>query len=124
MKDDETVEYSEFLTFAVTTVLPAMFLVPTAEDIAADDAAINRAMSGKDGGFFKSLWEGETDSCADEYMADVALADLLRAQVGDDFNRIDRLFRRSGLMRPKWDHRYGSVTYGWRVMTPATTAKK
>ena len=29
-----------------------------------------------------------------------------------DFQQIDRLFRQSGLMRPKWDELHGKETYG------------
>ena len=32
---------------------------------------------------------------------------------------MDRLFRRSGLMRPKWDERRGDRTYGARTLARA-----
>ena len=38
---------------------------------------------------------------------------------GPDQERIDRLFRRSGLMRPKWDERHGAQSYGERTIATA-----
>jgi putative DNA primase/helicase len=32
---------------------------------------------------------------------------------GGNRDQIDRLFRTSALMRPKWDRRLKSTTYGW-----------
>ena len=44
--------------------------------------------------------------------ADLGLCKILAFWTGNDAERIDRLFRRSGLMRNKWDEYRGAQTYG------------
>ena len=85
-----------------------------------DDAElVRRASAAANGEKFSRLWAGETGGYADgdnegRSEADLALCSLLAFWCGPDEERIDRLFRRSGLMRPKWDERhYGDGrTYG------------
>jgi hypothetical protein len=48
----------------------------------------------------------------DHSAADLALFNYLIQGCGPDPARIDRLFRRSALMRPKWDEYRGAQTYG------------
>jgi putative DNA primase/helicase len=67
----------------------------------------------------KRLWAGDTsayrDGDNDGYSeADLALCSLLAFWCEPNEERIDRLFRQSGLYRPKWDKRhYGDGrTYG------------
>jgi len=57
----------------------------------------------------KGDWKGRYPSQSE---ADLALCGMLRDVCGRDPARIDRLFRRSGLMRQKWDERHGNRTYG------------
>ena len=44
--------------------------------------------------------------------ADLAWTGLLARYAGPQPEQIDRLFRASGMMRPKWDERRGTQTYG------------
>lgn len=68
----------------------------------------------------KTLWEGSVSGHGgDESAADLALCNKLAFWGGPD--RIDRLFRRSGLMRAKWDEKRGAKTYG--ALTIATALK-
>ena len=46
----------------------------------------------------------------------MALCALLAFWTGKDTARMDRLFRRSGLMRPKWDEDRGEKTYDLRAL--------
>jgi putative DNA primase/helicase len=64
--------------------------------------------------FFAALWRGHTDGYPSQSEADLALVVKLLQLVGGDVHRADTLFRRSGLMRPKWDerHRSDGATYG------------
>jgi hypothetical protein len=64
--------------------------------------------------FFAALWRGHTDGYPSQSEADLALATKLLQLVGGDVHRADTLFRRSGLMRLKWDqrHRGDGATYG------------
>jgi hypothetical protein len=85
-----------------------------------DNELIARAMSARNGGKFSQLWSGDTSAHrGDDSAADLALANLLTFWSGGDPVRIDRLFRQSGLMRPKWDERRGELTYGQRTITRA-----
>lgn len=80
-----------------------------------DDAALlDKARSAKNGAEFTALWSGDTSGHGgDDSAADLALCSLLAFWTGGDAARVDRLFRQSGLMRPKWDSRRGeSGTYG------------
>lgn len=78
-----------------------------------DDEVIRRASKAANGDLFARLWAGDTTGHGgDDSSADLALCNLLAFWTGSDAAQIDRLFRRSGLMRPKWDERRGARTYG------------
>ena len=80
-----------------------------------DDAALlDKARRAKNGGDFERLWAGDTSGHGgDDSAADLALCSLLAFWTGGDADQIDRLFRQSGLFRPKWDSRRGEAgTYG------------
>jgi hypothetical protein len=72
-----------------------------------DDALIDKARAAKNGGGFVALFDrGDTAPYGnDDSAADLALCDHLAFWVGDDPSRIDRVFRRSKLMRDKWDRK-------------------
>jgi hypothetical protein len=79
----------------------------------SDDELIARAKRARGGARFSRLWSGDCSQyCGDSSRADMALCAILANWTEKDANRIDRLFRRSGLMRPKWDERRGELTYG------------
>ena len=78
-----------------------------------DRELIQRAIGAKNGDTFDRLWRGDlTDVGGDDSRADWLLVLSLNFWTGGDAPRIDRLFRQSGLMRPKWDDRRGDSTYG------------
>jgi len=89
-----------------------------------DDAALlARACAAANGAAFDRLWRGDTGAHGgDASAADLALCAHLRFWTGADPARMDRLFRRSGLMRPKWDERRGDRTYGARTLDRALAA--
>jgi hypothetical protein len=74
-----------------------------------DDALIEKARNARNGDRFRSLFDdGDTAPYNhDESAADLALCDLLAFWLGNDPIRIDRVFRRSALMRDKWERRAG-----------------
>ncbi len=87
-----------------------------------DDAALlERARSdGRTGSAFSSLWHGDTGAHhGDHSAADLALCSHLAYWTGGDATRVDALFRRSALYRPKWDERRGALTYGERTIARA-----
>jgi hypothetical protein len=76
-----------------------------------DDQVIEHARTAKNGAKFTRLWSGDAEP--DPSSADAALVAMV-AFWTQDFDQLDRLFRRSGLMRPKWDEKRGQTTYGQR----------
>lgn len=87
-----------------------------------DDAELlARAQAAANGAKFRALWAGEWHGLgyASQSDADLALVNLLLYWTDGDPGRVDRLFRQSGLMRPKWDERRGALTYGERTITVA-----
>jgi hypothetical protein len=86
-----------------------------------DDKVIDRARAASEQ--FDRLWRGELAGCATASEGDWALCKALTFWVGRDHERIDRLFRRSARLRPKWDRRAGGVTYGLRTITQAAAAQ-
>ena len=48
----------------------------------------------------------------DDSAADLALCNHLAFFTGKDMTQMDRIFRKSKLLRPKWDERRGQQTYG------------
>ncbi|HLV98238.1 MAG TPA: hypothetical protein VKT82_06120 [Ktedonobacterales bacterium] len=89
-----------------------------------DAEVLQRALAAPNGVKFRALWTGDlrayrhpqTDQ-PNASRADFALVRLLVYWTNGDAAQVDRLFRRSGLYRPKWDkqfsgngHTYGEVT--------------
>lgn len=80
----------------------------------SDSDLIARAKSAKNGEKFTRLWRGSTAGYESHSEADMALCCHLAFWTGGDAERIDHLFRQSGLMREKWDTRHyaDGSTYG------------
>jgi hypothetical protein len=89
--------------------------------VTLDDAAVLvKATAATNGARFAALWRGDTSSYGqDESAADLALCNLLAFWTRRDGDRMDRLFRQSGLMRAKWDSRRGTSTYGAQTIAKA-----
>lgn len=78
-----------------------------------DNEVLNKAFSSKNGHLFAKLWNGDTSNYrGDHSSADMALCMSLAFWTNCDRQQIDRLFRQSSLMRPKWDELRGRDTYG------------
>ena len=98
-------------------LFPPLFQTPAMTNATAaglsDDELIERAQCARNGERFRRLWAGDaSDYGNDRSRADAALCCMLAFWTGGDAERMDGLFRRSGLMRDKWDRRTGEVTYG------------
>ena len=85
----------------------------------SDDAIIEKAKNAANGAKFTKLWNGDysdylhKDGSPDHSQGDLALCRLLAFWTGRHIPTMDRLFRASGLMRPKWDNPARSgETYG------------
>jgi primase-polymerase (primpol)-like protein len=82
-----------------------------------DEELILCAQRAKNGAKFQRLWAGDTsDYEGDHSRADAALCSLLAYYTNGEEARVDRLFRRSGLYRQKWDRPTAGSTYGSRTI--------
>ena len=104
-----------------------------------DEALLEKARAAQNGELFNALWENqwqgliETDDQGEAVLdghgkpkpkytsqseADMALCCLLAFWTGKNREQMERLFRQSALMRPKWDeaHFAGGVTYGNKTL--------
>jgi AAA domain len=79
---------------------------------ATDDDLLRHAYRSKNGHVVQSLYRGTLPGGKTTSEATAALLFHLAFWTGKDANRMDRLFRGSGLMRSKWDDRRGSSTWG------------
>ena len=93
-----------------------------------DDAVLlDKACHAKNGAEFAALWAGDLSAHGgDHSAADLALCNLLAFWTGGDAQRIDRLFRQSGLMRDKWDkpHFSDGRTYGQATIATAIAGNR
>jgi hypothetical protein len=77
-------------------------------------------MFGAKGGVkWRSIFDGDHSAYPSQSEADFALCRKLRFYTRRDAKQMDRLFRRSGLMREKWDEKRGGQTYGDRTVAEA-----
>ena len=78
-----------------------------------DEAVITHANEASNSEKFKKLFAGEwEDLYGSQSDADMALLSILAFWCGCDEEQMDRIFRTSGLMRPKWDRKQAGSTYG------------
>lgn len=88
---------------------------PAVQPSNMDDAELlEKARGAANGDKFTCLWTGDTTGYDSQSEADQALCNLLAFWTGREATQMDRLFRESKLMRPKWDERHSSdgSTYG------------
>jgi putative DNA primase/helicase len=93
----------------------------TAQLDVGDEDLLALAKQAKNGDKFSRLWSGDTsDYAGDDSRADLALCSLLAFWTDGDTERMDHLFRQSGLMREKWNrHDYRERTFN-RVLEGRT----
>jgi putative DNA primase/helicase len=85
---------------------------PPSVTLSLDDTELlDRARNARNAPKFVRLWAGRFDDYPSQSEADAALCSLL-AFWAQDAAQLDRLFRQSGLYRPKWDQKRGELTYG------------
>ena len=89
-----------------------------------DDVIIRKAAEATNGERFRQLWSGDASGYPSDSEADLALCNYLAFWTGKDAQRMDALFRQSGLMREKWDSRRGGSTYGADTINRAIRACK
>lgn len=76
------------------------------------DDIVRAACSAKNGRLFKALYSGDFSAYASQSEADMAFCNMLAFWCGCDAEKMDAIFRQSGLMRDKWDRKQSGTTYG------------
>ena len=78
-----------------------------------EDELLHLAMNSRNGLAFSELYAGHWQGkYASQSEADMALCSMLAFWCGKDTAMMDKLFRRSGLMRDKWNRKQSGSTYG------------
>lgn len=80
----------------------------------SDNELIERIKNSKNGQDFMSLYfDGDlTNNKGNHSGADLALCTILAFWTNKNREQMDRIFRTSALMRPKWERKLGETTYG------------
>lgn len=113
--------FSEFYFEKLHVAEPATKPISKPVDIGAipddDRDLINLILASKQGPKFDRLMSGDTSGYgngknAGHSEADLALCIILAGWTREDPERMDRIFRSSGLMRSKWNRSAGECSYG------------
>lgn len=85
-----------------------------------DDEITRIASNAQNGELFRALFAGQwAGRYPSQSEADLALCNLLAFYTSRDAEQMDRIFRRSGLARDKWDRPQSGSTYGALTITNA-----
>lgn len=108
--------HSKYLFSETPKVAPKTFQVVDLDD----REIIDKARSCKTGGVFQLLYSGQWQGIyKSQSEADLALCNHLAFWTQKDAQKMDRIFRTSGLMRDKWDKLRGQYTYGQKTIEQA-----
>lgn len=80
---------------------------------------IEKALASKTGYKFKKLYSGDFSDYPSQSEADMAFCNMLAFWCGKDIEKMDNIFRNSGLMRDKWDRKQSGSTYGKLMLKKA-----
>ena len=90
------------------------------KDTGTDAELWQKMFSSAKGREIQALYSGDISGHDNDHSrADQALANHLAYWTNNDAARIDRMFRQSGLMRPKWEQKRGAQTYGAKTIAAA-----
>lgn len=73
---------------------------------------VEKAKAAKNGEKFGRLYSGDISDYGSQSEADLAFCNMLAFWTCCDIDKMDAIFRQSGLMREKWDKVHGRDTYG------------
>ncbi len=118
-RDDTTDQRDEQVAVSGTQNLGDVGDVDGSSDAVA--AVVARARNAANGAKFDTLWRGDTSGYPSQSEADMALACLLAYWTNQNPALVDACFRKSELMREKWDtvHYADGSTYGERTIERA-----
>lgn len=108
--------HSKYLFDETPKVAPKTFQIV---DL-SEQEIIDKARNCKTGGVFQLLYSGQWQGLySSQSEADLALCNHLAFWCQKDTQKMDRIFRSSGLMRDKWDKLRGQYTYGQKTIEQA-----
>lgn len=91
----------------------------------SDEAVIARMLGSSNANEIEALLKGDKSAYnEDDSSADIALCNHLAFWTTKDKQQMDRIFRTSKLMRPKWDEKRGRQTYGEMTINDACSQTK
>lgn len=73
---------------------------------------VDKALNSANGEKFRRLYSGDFSDYGSQSEADMAFCNILAFWCGGDAEKMDAIYRISGLMREKWDRRQSGSTYG------------
>lgn len=94
---------------------------PAGNALGGMEAARRSKNAAKFDALYMGKWKGAYES---QSQADQAFCNLLAFYCRKDAADMDEIFRRSGLMRPKWDENHGGQTYGAMTIAKAIADTK
>ncbi len=97
----------------------AAVATPPVRRLDSDLDILEVALKSENGPRVQALLAGDTTGYDSPSEADLALLNFLAFYSGGDAQAMDRIFRSSGLMRPKWDSRNGDTTWGAKQIAKA-----
>lgn len=78
-----------------------------------DEAVVEHALKSPTGDKFQKYMDGDWQEMYDNQSdADMSFISMLAFWCGCDEEQMDRIYRSSGMMRPKWDRKQAGTTYG------------
>lgn len=95
---------------------------PRAKLALSDDQLRAKIAASGQGAKFTRLWDGDISAYGSASEADLALCSILAGWCQKDADRVDRMFRASGLCRSKWDTRRRETTYGRMTVDKAVSS--
>ncbi len=85
---------------------------------------ISKAMTSQGSERFAALYSGDISGFPSQSEADMAFCGMLAFWCGGDTKLMDSIYRKSGLMRDKWDRKQSGSTYGMITLTRAAASCK
>lgn len=123
-KQNDFNRQEDYITIGDFTYNPVTMIEVGSNNL-EDDEIINKIRASKNGQNFIALFNGDMSAYNNDHSAaDMAMCDILAFWTGCNMQQMDRIFRKSGLIRKKWDEKRGQETYGHLVMTRAMKSQR
>ncbi len=95
--------------------------LPLTPPTLTEQEIMSKAMTSQNGDKFAKLYKGDISDYPSQSEADMAFCAMLAFWCSGDTALMDRIYRSSGLMRPKWDRKQNQSTYGAITLAKAVS---